>query len=91
VEDEKGGLRGGGLLARLVNTDNLTPEHIAIVFSTGELASLAQRMGMPQEAVADWMNAHLPAVLSHLSGAAPLPGSGNMLDTALALLRERLK
>ncbi|HHL0960413.1 TPA: YidB family protein [Serratia marcescens] len=79
-------LEEGGL-----TTENLTPEHISNLFSEGELSSLAQRMGLPQQDVMDWISAHLPAVLQHLYPETHQLGGSNMLDVALTILRERLK
>ncbi|MEH4990264.1 YidB family protein [Enterobacter asburiae] len=79
-------LEEGGMTA-----ENLTPEHISSVFSTDEVSSLAQRMGISQEDVTGWISAHLPAVLQHLSPEAHQLGGSNMLDVALSILRERMK
>ncbi|KFD24877.1 YidB family protein [Yokenella regensburgei] len=93
---EEGGFTA--LLARFktleegeLTTENLTPEHISSVFSADELSSLAQHMGISPGDVTDWMSAHLPAVLQHLSPEAHQLGGSNMLDTALSILRERMK
>ncbi|HBC7420630.1 TPA: hypothetical protein KEY88_003336 [Serratia marcescens] len=79
-------LEEGGLTAA-----NLTSEHISSLFSEGELSSIAQRMGISQQDVIDWISAHLPAVLQHLSPEIHQLGGNNMLDMALSILRERLK
>ncbi|MCU6242238.1 YidB family protein [Enterobacter asburiae] len=79
-------LEEGGLTA-----ENLTPEHISSVFSADELSSLAQRMGISQEDVTGWIGTHLPAVLQHLSPEAHQLGGSNMLETALSILRDRMK
>lgn len=92
---------GGGfpaLLARFkaleangLTAENLTLEHISSLFSADELSSLAQHMGISQEEVASWISVHLPAVLQHLSPEAHQLGGSNILDTALSILRERMK
>ncbi|MFW7226912.1 MULTISPECIES: YidB family protein [unclassified Serratia (in: enterobacteria)] len=87
------------LLARLktleegegLTAENLTHENISTLFSEGELSSLAQRMGLSRPDVMDWISAHLPAVLQHLSPETHQLGGSNMLDVALSILRERLK
>jgi uncharacterized protein YidB (DUF937 family) len=79
-------LEAGGLTAK-----NLTPEHISSLFSTDELSSLAQHMGISQGEVTEWVSAHLLVVLQHLSPEAHQLGGSNMLDTALSILRERMK
>ncbi|MEH4990136.1 YidB family protein [Enterobacter ludwigii] len=90
VQDEGG---FPALLARFktLEAENLTPEHISSLFSADELSSLAQHMGIAQGEVTGWMSAHLPAVLQHLSPEAHQLGGSNMLDTALSILRERMK
>ncbi|WP_439411934.1 YidB family protein [Enterobacter ludwigii] len=74
-----------------LTAENLTPEHISSLFSADELCSLAQHMGISQGEVTDWMSSHLPAVLQHFSPEAHQLGGGNMLNTALSILRERMK
>lgn len=95
VQDEGG---FPALLARLksleangLTAENLTPEHIGSVLSADELSSLAQRMGFSQEDMKGWISAHLPAMLQHLSPEALQLGGSNMLDSALSILRERMK
>ncbi|AHE72474.1 hypothetical protein M942_04045 [Enterobacter ludwigii] len=95
VQDEGG---FPALLARFktleangLTAENLTPEHLSSLFSADELSSLAQHMGISQGEVSDWMSAHLPAVLQNLSPEAHQLGGGNMLNTALSILRERMK
>ena len=79
------------LEANGLTAENLTPEHISSLFSADELSSLARHMGISQGEVTGWMSAHLPAVLQHLSPEAHQLGDGKMLDTALSILRERMK
>ncbi|MCU6244222.1 YidB family protein [Enterobacter asburiae] len=95
VQDEGG---FPALLARFktleangLTAENLTSEHISSMFSADELSSLAQRMGISQEDVTGWISTHLPAVLQHLSPEAHQLGDSNMLNTALSILRERMK
>ena len=88
VQDEGGfsALEEGGGMA-----EHLTPEHISNVFSTDELSSLAKRMGISPDDVTGWISVHLPAVLKHLSPEMHQLGGSNMLNTALSILRDRMR
>ncbi|HDR2586374.1 YidB family protein [Enterobacter ludwigii] len=95
VQDE-GGI--SALLARFksleeggMTAENLTPEHINSFFSADELSSLAQRMGISQTDMTNWISVHLPAMLQHLSPEEHQLGGSNMLNTALSILRDRMK
>ncbi|MNG54826.1 hypothetical protein D3C79_128790 [compost metagenome] len=74
-----------------LTAENLSPEHISSLFSADELVSLSQRMGISQEGVTGWISAHLPAVLQHLSPEAHQLDGSNMLNTALSILRDRMR
>ncbi|WP_439412653.1 YidB family protein [Enterobacter ludwigii] len=76
---------GGGM------AEHLTPEHISNVFSTDELSSLAKRMGISPDDVTGWISVHLPAVIKHLSPEIHQLGGSNMLNTALSILRDRMR
>ncbi|MFZ5178772.1 hypothetical protein ACOY5X_20965 [Enterobacter kobei] len=68
-----------------------TPEHIIHLFSDGELASLAQRMGLSSEEVTAWAGEHLPALLQHVSAGTQQQGGSNLLDVAWSFLRGQIK
>lgn len=68
-----------------------TPEHISHLFSDGDLASLAQRMGLSSEEVTAWISEHLPALLQHVSSGAQQQGGSHLLDVAWSFLRGQMK
>lgn len=72
-------------------TSSFSHEHISHLFSDGELASLAQHMGLSSEEVTEWASSHLPALLQHVSSGVLQQGSGNLLDSAWSFLRGRMK
>jgi uncharacterized protein YidB (DUF937 family) len=65
----------------------ITPEQITKILGTEKVISIAQKIGVNPETVAQQLSQHLPTVIDKLTPAGQLPTAGNMMTNVLNMAK----